>query len=68
MRGHDELNRLLWRFPSVHAYIPASEIDSPDRKVIVSGGMNFEPEKFGIDRRDVAQLFSLQLPAARSSL
>jgi hypothetical protein len=39
-RGHNDLSRLLRRWPSVHGFVEEAEVDSPARKVVVSGALN----------------------------
>lgn len=39
-RGHNDLERLMRRLPSVYGFVAIAEADSPDRKVIVSAAQN----------------------------
>jgi len=43
-RGHNELRTILRRYPSISGYVKPDEIDAPDRKVIISSGINMPPD------------------------
>lgn len=53
--GHDELMKILGRYPYLNGFVDLDKIDDPDRKVIAAGGMNMQP----LSPEDHVRFFSL---------